>query len=86
MKVKKNIKSQPVRYMCHADICLARNKKWVDTTVLSLISGHRWGKKNCPLILGVRFFKSWARLALFSKIYYFYTYIWGSQGKWKTSG
>ena len=36
------------------------------------------GVKNiCPLVRGVRFFKSWARLALFSRIYYFYTYIWG---------
>ena len=55
-------------------------------TGLSPISGHRWCKKMCPLIRGVRFFESWAILVLFSKIYYFYTYICHSQGKWKTSG
>ena len=33
------------------------------------------------------FFESWWILVSFSKIYYFfYTYIWGSQCKWKTSG
>ena len=30
--------------------------------------------------------ENWAVSVLFSKIYYFYTYIWGSQGKWKASG
>ena len=48
------------------------NMRWLDTTILSPISQHR----------GAHFFKSWARLVLFSKIYYFYNYIWGSQGKW----
>ena len=51
---------------------------------LSPISGHRWCKTICPLIRGVRFLESWAILVLFSKMYYFYTYIWGSQSKWKT--
>ena len=41
-------------------------------------------KKMCPLIRDVHFFKSWWMLVLFSKMYYFY--IWGNQGKWKTSG
>ena len=41
-------------------------------------------KKMCPLVRGVHFCKSWWILVLFSKIYYFYTYIWGSQGKWKS--
>ena len=81
MEVKKSIKSQPVRYMC-----LARNKRWKDTAVLSPVSGHCWCRKSCPLTRDVHFFEIWARLALFSKIYYFYTCIWGSPGKWKTSG
>ena len=41
--------------------------------------------KNCPLIRGVHFLENWAMLDLFSKIYYFYTYIWGNQGKWNLS-
>ena len=57
-----------------------------DYTVLSPISGRRWRIKNCPLIRRVRFLESWPILVLFSKMYYFYTYICGSQGKWKTSG
>ena len=55
-------------------------------TVLSPISGYRWCKKICPLLRSVRFLKRWAIIALFSKICCFYIYIWGSQGKWKTSG
>ena len=54
-------------------------------TVLSPIIGHRWCKKIYPLIRGVRFLERWAILVLLSKIYYFYIYIWCSQGKWKTS-
>ena len=97
MKVKKSIKSQPVRYMCHADTCVPHEirDEWI------LIGGHSWCKKMCPLIRDIHIFKSWSILVLFSKIYYFYTYIWarnyiytfiynswiwGSQGKWKTSG
>ena len=76
---KKGIESQPVRYMCYGDTC-------VHTTVLSPISAHHRYKKDFPLIRSVRFFESWAILVLFSRIYYFCTYIWGSQGKWKTLG
>ena len=56
------------------------------STVLSPMSKHRCCKKNCPLITGERFLDSWVISVLFSKIYYFYTCIWGSQGNWKTSG
>ena len=41
--------------------------------------------KICQLILGVHFLESRAVLVLLLKMYYFYTYISGSQGKWKTS-
>ena len=57
-----------------------------DNTILSPISWHSWCKKMCPLIRGLHFLKSWAILVLFSKNYYLYTYVWGSQGKWKISG
>ena len=70
----------------NADKRVPHDMRQIDTTFLFLISGHRWYKKNCPVIRGVRFFKSWAVLVLFSKIYYFYTYTWGGQGKRKTSG
>ena len=56
-----------------------------DCTVLSPFRRYRWCKKNCPLIRGVRFLENWAMLDLFSKIYYFYAYIWGNQGKWNLS-
>ena len=79
---KKSMKFQPVRYMCHADTCVPpRNKRRIDTKSWTPLVQ----KKMCPLIRGVHFFKSWWILVLFSKIYYFYTYIWGSQYKWKTS-
>ena len=42
-------------------------------------------RKICQLILGVPFLESRAILVLLLKMYYFYTYISGSQGKWKTS-
>ena len=64
----------------------ARYKGWIDTTVLSPISGHHCHKNLFPLIRGVRFFKSCAIFSLFSETYYFYTYIWGSQAKWEKSG
>ena len=56
------------------------------TKCLSPITGHHWckKKKKFPLVRSVRVFKSWARLALFLKIYYFSTYIWDSKGEWKT--
>ena len=65
---------------CHADTCVPHEirDEWI------LIGGHSWCEKMCPLIRGIHIFKSWWILVLFSKIYYFYTYIWGSQGKWKS--
>ena len=35
-------------------------------------------KKMCPL------FQKLVNISLIFEIYYFYTYIWGSQGKWKS--
>ena len=83
---KKGTKSQPVRYMCHAEIrhCTIQQMN----RYYSSLSNY-WTplvQKKCPLIRGVSFFESWATLVLFSKNYYFCTYIWCSQGKWKTSG
>ena len=76
MKVKRSIKSQPVRYMCHADTCVSHEIRDEQTLQFSLqLTDTVGAKKNCPLTRGVRFFECCARLALFSKIYYFYTYI-----------
>ena len=81
MKVKKvsnlNLLHVPRWYMCPA-----RNRRWIDTNRWTpLVQKKISTNWRCPL-----FRKLAKNLVLFSKIYYFYTYIWGSQGKWKTSG
>ena len=79
MKVKKYQISTCYMHVPRWYMCPARNKKWIDI--------NRWTplvhKKMCPFIRGVHCFKSWWILVLFSKIYHFYTYISGSQCKWK---
>ena len=72
--------------MCHTDTCVLHNIRDDRSYSSRCNSRHHWCKKNVPLIRGVHFFESWAILVLFLKIRYFCTYIWGSQGKWKTWG
>ena len=57
MKVKISLKSQPVRYMCHADTCVSYEIRAEQIQFPLHLADTVDAKKICPLIKGVAFSK-----------------------------